>query len=194
MVERAPLRRGISLAVASAAVIVGHHLAYLAAFPDPAQRNAAIVGAGHGYLGFLTDVAILLAGAGAASVFLSRLTRPGGRVPSLGRLSARLTTLQAVAFVTMEVAERVASGASVGSVFSHGLLPIGVGVQALVAVVAALLIRLTLSAADEIALRATAALTLPPRRVATLVPPPLVLPALAHAGPFGARAPPASSF
>jgi hypothetical protein len=194
MADRVPLRRGISVAVASAAVVLGHRLAYLAAFPDATAREAALRASGHGYLGFLTDVAILLAGAAAAGAFLSRLTRSGGRVPSLGGLSARLATLQSVAFVTMEVTERVASGAPVGSVLTHHLLPIGIAVQALGAVVATLLIRAVLSAADQVAKRARAATTPLPSPTARLASWPVAAPFHRLPRQAAARAPPSASF
>jgi hypothetical protein len=193
MVDRVPLRRGVSVAVASAAVVLGHRLAYLAAFPDAAAREAALRASGHGYLGFLTDVAILLGGAAVAGAFLSRLTRSGGRVPSLVGLSVRLATLQGVAFVTMEVAERFASGAPVASVLTHHLLPIGIAVQALVAVVAALLIRAVLSVADRVAKRARAASTRLPSLTARLASWRVAQPFRRLPRPAAARAPPSVS-
>jgi hypothetical protein len=190
MSEREPLRRGVSIAVASAAVVVGHRLAYMAAFPDPAARELALRGAGHGYFGFLTDVAILLGGAAAAAAFLSRLTRPGEPVPRTTTLSVRLAALQCVAFVAMEVTERVASGAPVASVLAHHLLPIGIGVQAVVALAEAILIRALLAAADEVGRAARSATPVPPARGSSLVPVPVGAPAWSLAGPTDARSPP----
>jgi len=191
MAERASTRRTVGLAIASLAVVVGHRLAYELAFPDASLRAAALRSAGHGYLAFLTDVAILCAGAGAAATILSRITRPERPTPRLAHLLPRLALAQAGAFVGMELVERLVARAPLGSVAANGLLPIGVAVQLALALVVALAVR----ALDALGDRAASA-----ARSASL-PSPRAVPAAPRPGPHpptrrlprrtSARAPPA---
>ena len=83
-----------------------------------------------------------------AGIFLGRLTHRDGT--ELGRrpLAIRLVSFQVAAFAAMETLERLTAGASLTELFHHGLLPVGLAIQALVALGVVLVIRALLRAAD----------------------------------------------
>lgn len=99
---RAATRLALLMVVAAGA-LVAHTLAYLVAHPDPAFRSA--VGGGHGYL----DVAAALL-APAATVAVSWLVMRAVRHRITSGLSVwRLAAWQSVAFLIVEVVERIPS-------------------------------------------------------------------------------------
>jgi len=191
MAERASTRRTVGLAIASLTVVLGHRLAYELAFPNASLRAEVLRTAGHGYLGFLTDVAILCAGAGAAATVLSRITRPGHPTPRLTALLPRLALAQAGAFVGMELVERLVAGAPLGSVLRNGLLPIGVAVQAALALVVALAVRALAAVGARAAAAARAASIPSPRAVPAAARPTPPLPTRRLPRRASPRAPPA---
>jgi hypothetical protein len=100
---------------------------------------------------------------------------------------------QISAFVLMEVLERVTAGAPLAELVRSGVLPIGVAIQALVALVAAASIRWMLRVADRVA----AALSRPavPPRTTTAerpLPQPVFRAARRHLSAAGVRGPPLS--
>jgi hypothetical protein len=192
---RASDARGISLvplsAMATGAVVLGHQIAYLLAVPSSAERSSVLAGTGHAYLPTTTRLVLLLAVAAAGGLFLRSLTRPGGE-PARRPLFPSLALVQGGMFVAMEVAERLATGAPIAGVFSHGILFLGIAVQLLLAFGLALVVKL-LSRANDVA-AALGAASLPRPRPAIAVPAqsrPYV-PNDLHRGVAAPRAPPSA--
>jgi hypothetical protein len=134
--------------VAVGGVLAGHWLTYRLVAPTAHARASLLEGSGHGYLGYANDLALVLALTAMAGIFLGRLTRRDGT--ELGRrpLAIRLVAFQIGVFAAMETLERLTAGTSLTELFHHGLLPLGLGIQALVALGVALVIRALLRAAD----------------------------------------------
>ena len=104
---------------------------------------------GHGYLTLANDVALTLALAGVALVFLGRLTRGGDDDAPGWRMTAlRLAVFQIAAFGAMETLERLTAGAPMRDLV--GLIPVGVAVQGVLAAAGALLIAWLVRAAASI--------------------------------------------
>jgi F0F1-type ATP synthase membrane subunit c/vacuolar-type H+-ATPase subunit K len=125
--------------LALAGLVGGHALGYAIAIPDAHHRVALIARTGHGYLPSLSWAAVvcglaaLVAGIGAGYV---------GRGSTTGdwrRPAFRIVSMQAAAFVLIEIIERLASRASLASL-SPSLLLVGVAVQLLVGMVVAVLL------------------------------------------------------
>jgi hypothetical protein len=159
--------------MATGAVVLGHQIAYLLAVPSGAERSSVLAGTGHAYLATTTRLALLLAVAAGGGLFLRSLTRPGEE-PARVALFRCLALVQAGMFVAMEVAERLATGAPIAGVFSHGILFLGIAVQLLLAYGLAVVVKL-LSRANDVAARLGTASLPRPRPVIT-VP--------SQAGPF----------
>jgi hypothetical protein len=137
-----PHRTAATLGIAAAGLTLGHWLAYALAAPGAHEREELLHAAGHGYLAFATQLAVLAGTLGLAGLFLARVRQQEGE-GSFARDVVRLAAVQAGAFVAMEVGERLLSGASLHDL-SHGpLLVIGLAVQLLVAIAGAALLRLT---------------------------------------------------
>jgi hypothetical protein len=114
----------------------GHALGYALAVPDPQHRAAFLVDTGHAYLPSLSWAAVVcgLAAliAGVAAGFFHR-----GHAQADWRTVARsVVAMQAGAFVLVELIERLAAGASLGTL-SPSLLLIGVAVQLVVGLIVA---------------------------------------------------------
>ena len=103
---------------------------------------------GHGYLTLANDLALTLALAGVALVFLGRLTRGDDVGPGWRATALRLAVFQIAAFGAMETLERLTAGAPMHDLL--GLIPVGVAVQGALAVAGALLIAWLLRAAASI--------------------------------------------
>ncbi len=124
-------------------VVAGHTIVY-ALISSRANRAGVLAGTGHSYW----DAAIFASaffGTAALAVLVARSFRRGlyGRaraLPGYLNLATRLACIQVVTFTAMEVLERVAAGLPV-PIPEQGVLPIGVLVQVLVALVAAGLLR-----------------------------------------------------
>jgi hypothetical protein len=142
-----PRRTAATLGIAAAGLTLGHGLAYAIAPPGTHAREEMLHATGHGYMGFATQVALLAGTLGLASLFLARLRRHEGRGSFLGD-ACSLAVVQSGAFLLMEVGERVLSGASLHDLEHGPLLGIGLGVQIVVALVGACLLRLTDRAAE----------------------------------------------
>jgi hypothetical protein len=145
-------RRGAVIGVAAGGVLAGHRLTYLLVSPDPVVRTALLDRTGHAYLSFAGELASVAAIAGLAMLVLGRLARRDGPPPRVAELFTRLAVFQLLAFVSMEVIERVASAAGLGDLVY--VLPIGVVVQLAWSLAAALVLGLMMRGAD----RATAVL------------------------------------
>src|SRR5688572_6825224 len=154
-----------SLGVAGSGLLLGHWLAYALRTPDPSARAELLHTTGHSYLPYATQVALLAGVIGLIGLFLARLNsreRSGSFSGDLIRLAAA----QSGAFLAMEVGERLLTGASLHDLTHGPLLAIGLGVQVVVAVAGALVLRLTE--------RAAAAVEAVDRTIARLLPRSLV--------------------
>lgn len=134
-----------------AAWVAGHYLDYLLLAPDAAHRGHLLSLTGHGYLSSLTHLAIaggLIGLFAAAGLGWSR--GAAGRGPSRwGGVAARLCALQVIAFVGVELTERLLSGAPFRG--AGLVLALGVALQILTAALGTLLLRLVFVAAETIA-------------------------------------------
>lgn len=142
-------------------LVVGHFLSYLIAMPDPARRALVLASTGHGYLHLAGDLAVILGFAAAVTVGLRAVDgREETEHSSTARLAWRLGSLQAGAFVAMELGERLVSGSGVGELFNSPLFGIGIVVQIGIAAIGAVLLRWIW----RVAVRIADALVRPPRR------------------------------
>jgi hypothetical protein len=166
-------RRGAAIGVAAAGVLAGHRLAYLVVDPDPVVRDAVLHRTGHAYLSFASELASVVALVGLAALVLGRVMQPGRPAPGPRELITRLAGFQVLAFVSMEVIERVASAAGLGDLTQ--ILPAGVAIQLLLSVVTGLVLGLVVRCADRaVALLGRVPLpaslrTVPGRSIATSV-------------------------
>jgi hypothetical protein len=136
--------------MATGAVVLGHQIAYLLAVPSGTERSFVLAGTGHAYLPTTTRLALLLAVAAAGGLFLRSLTRPAEE-PARGPLFRSLALAQAGMFVAMEIAERLATGAPIAGVFTHGILFLGIAVQLLLAFGLAAVVKLLFRAHEAAA-------------------------------------------
>lgn len=172
-------------------LIVGHLLSYLIAIPDAARRAVVLAETGHDYLHLAGDVALVLAFAAVVTVALRAASGRGAtELPSGVRLAWRLGALQAGAFVAMEVAERLVSGAGLVELFADHLFATGIVVQLVIASAGVLLLRWL----GRVAVRIAAALGRSRRRrpagTIWVRPGSAGLPRPVFAGIVSARAPP----
>lgn len=153
--------RSAAFGVAAGGVLLGHWVTYTVAGPRGQGAPEAMAHTGHGYLTLANDVALTLALAGVALVFLGRLTRGDDDAPGWRMTAFRLAAFQIAAFGTMETLERLTAGAPMRDLV--GLIPVGVAVQGVLAAAGALLIAWLLRAAASIeaALGTAPALPLP---------------------------------
>jgi hypothetical protein len=150
------LRRFPVFVAAAAGVLVGHWLTYALLLAEPAHRQAVLSATGHGYLRVASVtvlVLILLALGSAVICALDARSDPSGapRTTRIRRLFPRLWLLQGATFAGLEVAERLVAGAQLGDVLLGRVLLVGLLVQALAAVVGALLLHVLHRAAASLA-------------------------------------------
>jgi hypothetical protein len=136
--------------IALAAVWITHLIAYLVAVPDPHQRSILLDATGHGYLPVLGPVVVSLLVVSLGGFILEH-SRASRSAVSYSALAGRLALLQGVAFLGMELAERVAHGASPDELLQP-VVGVGLVLQLVSAGVAALLL-FTLARAVEVILR-----------------------------------------
>jgi hypothetical protein len=189
--EREHLKDWPAFAFVAAGLVVGHFLSYLIAIPDPARRARVLAHTGHAYLHLAGDIAVILGFAAVVTAGLQALNRrDAGARSSTRHLAWRLGALQAGAFITMELGERITSHGALGELFTDHLLGIGVIVQLGVAAIGALLLRWIGRAAVRMA---DALASRPRRRPASFHWAPRTSTPrsrLAFAGTVSARAPP----
>jgi hypothetical protein len=123
---------------AVAGLLLGHAVAYAIAIPDPLHRDLVLHRTGHAYLPAAGRAALVLALAGVVAL-LVRAFASGGRDRAGGFLAiARtLVPVQVGAFAGQEVMERFLIGAPLGDLVHDRLLPIGLLVQVLAALLGA---------------------------------------------------------
>ncbi len=190
--------RGAGVALVAALGLAGlglaHVLEYLALMPDAGHRAQVLATTGHDYLPSALGVVGFLAAVAIATVFLRGFGAGAGGLsaePSAGPDWVRLLPLaQVLAFVAVEVGERVAAGASLA-----GLAPVlilGLPLQVLAGVAGGWVLAAAARAGTRLA-RALASRSpfarrrpSPGWRLLTLTPPL----ALLAGGPTPARGPP----
>lgn len=141
-------QRSAAFGVAAGGVLLGHWITYTLAGPRGHGASEALAHSGHGYLTLANDLALTLALAGVALVFLGRLTRGNDDAPSWHVTALRLAVFQVAAFGTMETLERLTAGAPMRDLVH--LIPLGVAVQGVLAAAGALLIAWLLRTAASI--------------------------------------------
>ena len=161
MSEHPRLRDIPTFAFAFVGLIVGHLLSYLIAIPDPTRRASVLAQSGHAYLHIAGDVAVILGFAAAVTVGLRAVAGRDATVrSSTAYLAWRLGALQAMAFIAMELGERLVSGSGFGELFADHLFGLGIVVQLVIAAAGALLLRWI----GRVAVGIADALARPPRR------------------------------
>ncbi len=131
----------IVAALALAGVGLAHVLEYLLLVPDHHQRHEVLAGTGHQYLPSALGAVSFLACLAAAVVFLAAFRRgatPGSATTSRHDVMRVLPCAQALAFLALEVGERLAAGASLGDL--GPVLLLGLPIQVVVGVAAAALL------------------------------------------------------
>lgn len=123
------------LATAAAGTVAGHALTYRLAIPDAARRTAVLARSGHAYWPTAVTIAGAVAVVSVASFAIAAAMRHRSGHPSdrAATLALRLAAAQVAGFMTMEVLERLAVGASPLGVLSHRLVLVGIVVQVVLA-------------------------------------------------------------
>ena len=175
-------------ALAGAAMVLAHWIAYVIAVPDSHSRAHVLSSTGHDYWLYLAAVALAAGAFGIGAFVRARLA--DGTSNSFRFAAARLVALQVIAFLGLELAERLASGHGVMDLVGEPVIAIGVLAQIVVGLLGAVLLRgvarvvARIRAARCRASISTAAVTYCPSSVAA----PVV--ALSSGG-LGLRGPPA---
>ncbi len=141
-------------ALAATGTVAGHTLSYVLAFRNTASRNHVLSSTGHSYW-WLAGVASLSLALYAVTAVLGRHARRPETEPFGRRLLAVLAAMQAGLFLAVEIGERLAAGVPIGGVLTHALLPTGLGIQVLVALVSALVLRIVARAGSSLGRRRT---------------------------------------
>jgi hypothetical protein len=186
MSGRRSIRPSVVLGLALGGVLVGHTLAYRLLLPDAHARTLELARSGHGYLSGANVVGLVAAIVALSAVFLGRLLR--SEEAETWSILWRLVAFQMAAFASMEILERLASGA--GSSRLLPVLAVGLPVQATVAASIALLARFLLRVADRIASLASRPLAWPRPDLAVDAPHQIVPATRPRTGSPPGRAPP----
>lgn len=147
--------------MAAAGVIVSHSLSYLFVTPDPHARERLLQVTGHRYFTWVAALALGALVGGLAGGTLRRL-RSGGDGPVTGprafaAAASTLSVLQVAGFIGLEAAERWIAGSSITHILGEPVVAIGIAMQVVVALVAALLLVGLARGVDHIASRLLAA-------------------------------------
>jgi ABC-type transport system involved in cytochrome bd biosynthesis fused ATPase/permease subunit len=195
-------RRWIVATAAVAGAVVGHAVAYAAAYPNAGVREVLLGQTGHRYGSTAIAVAIVFGAIAAAGTVLAHVRRgvataaaaePAGWWEGFRRSALRLALLQVSIFAVQEIFERVLAGAPVSGLLHGPFLTVGLAVQILVAASIALVLAF-LGRAAEVIGRALA-----PERSQRRATPRFgfaaahALPVSPRLGPRLSRAPPATS-
>ncbi len=186
----------IVAALALAGVGLAHVLEYLLLVPDQHQRHEVLTGTGHQYLPSALGAVSFLACLAAAVVFLAAFQRgatPGPATTTRHDVVRVLPCAQALAFLALEVGERLAAGASLGDL--GPILLLGLPLQVVVGIAAAALLALLDRAGERLGRFVAGARSSAPRRLAACwVPSPSrCLPSRLATRRAPARAPPVFS-
>jgi hypothetical protein len=144
------IRRPVLLAVAAAGLLAGHALTYLIAAPQADRRASLLAHSGHGYLGLITEPILAFAVVATIALFLRGLTRPAAEVRP-GSVAVSLIALQCAGFLSMEIVERVASGAPLTPLLHAWILPVGLLAQSVLGALSGWILHLVVRAAEIVA-------------------------------------------
>ncbi|HEV3473724.1 MAG TPA: hypothetical protein VG408_11095 [Actinomycetota bacterium] len=134
MRRRVPL--GIA-ALAGGAMVLAHWIAYVIAVPDGHSRAHVLDSTGHDYWLYAAAVGLAAGVLGMGASIRTRLAE-GRDVRGIG---GRLAMMQVLGFLTLEMAERIASGHAWSEVLHEPVIAIGVVAQLVVALLGAVLLR-----------------------------------------------------
>ena len=190
------------LAGAAVGVFIGHTVAYLVAFPAAAQRASEMADAGHAYWPnaiwlLFQFVAFAVATVAIRSLRERAAVEPGRPERPLALflwLYPRLASLQVAGFVVMEIAERVAVGEPLHSLWTGHLVLIGVASQLAVAVMVAFAMIVVARVAEGIASASRSPLVHARARIPRSVPLVVASRAARPPGAWGLRGPPEDLF
>lgn len=140
------------LGAALAGMVAGHPLAYAAVAPRHGDRAGLLALTGHSYWG-VALLAGLMFGVASLGVVVTRHFRAGlygasATLPGYFGLAARLSCLQLGLFTAVEALERVSAGRPVSTLMDGDLLPVGLAIQLLIALVSSGLLRWLARAAE----------------------------------------------
>jgi len=139
-----------AIGIASGGVLLSHWLTYLTQVPNAADRASVLGGTAHGYLSVAGELATVLVAVTVGAMFVGRIVAAGAG-PTPGRsLAVRLAVLQSGTFLGMEVLERLLAGAPLDELRGT-ILPFGVAINIVVALLGAFLVRSVLRVADRVA-------------------------------------------
>lgn len=173
---------------------LAHGLTYLLALINSAERQTLLQQTGHSYSGFAAPAAVVF-GVFSAVVLVGRHLRPQQRSfrrQTLFHSAFSLAAVQVLLFTAIEVGERLISGAPLGGLLAHGVFPLGLVIQVLVALGLALLLRGLSAVAELLALRLGCLTTLRSSRVWLLPRAPSRPTVLLLSGAWGLRGPPSA--
>lgn len=140
------------LGVALAGVVAGHPLAYTIVAPHHGERAGLLALTGHSYWGAAVLAGIVF-GLASLGVVVARHFRAGlygasATLPGYLGLALRLSCLQLGIFTVVEALERMSAGQPVSSLMDADLLPVGLAIQLLIALVSSGLLRWLARAAE----------------------------------------------
>ncbi|MGQ0679943.1 MAG: hypothetical protein ACT4OM_09885 [Actinomycetota bacterium] len=142
------------LGTATAGVVAGHSLLYAAVAPDPAGRQGFLDATGHSYWRVALLAGIML-GTASLAVLLLRHLRAGlygssAELPGYRRLALWLSGIQLLGFTALENLEQVLGGGQLPGAINAELIPIGMVIQVVIALVLSGLLRWMARAAEII--------------------------------------------
>lgn len=130
-------RIGWLIALAVSGLVGGHALGYAIAVPDPAHRSFVLAQSGHQYLPSASMAAAILGIAALFAGLAAGFSHTSHRTISVRRAALMLGLVQSVGFLALEIVERLVADAPLSGL-SPSLVVIGVAVQIVVGIVAAL--------------------------------------------------------
>jgi len=144
--------------IALAGLVLGHLATYALLFPDPDHRGLVLASSGHAYMTALAHAACLIAAAAAATI-VSRSWGGDDHGPALSfvGLAGVLVIAQSSAFMGQEILERAVSGSPLHELFAGPVLVVGMGVQAALAMIGAVIVTWLRRTTEHIAATAPAA-------------------------------------
>lgn len=163
--------------LALSGVVFAHALAYLAHAPDPSVRTALLETTGHSRFWLAGAVAFASVIAGVSGLFVERMRAArlrGTTDEAFSAVVVRLSGLQVLGFLLLEVAERLSVGGDAVGVLSEPVVLLGVLAQIIVAFVGAFIIKLVTVVALHVVSRAderaqTTRTAVPPPSAPTLL-------------------------
>jgi hypothetical protein len=185
------LRPGPS-GLAAAMLVAGHAITYVLVVASPSARERLLAVSGHGYWRTAVLAAFVFGVYGAGRTVADGIRRTAGAPARYTTLVRRFAALGAASFVALEVSERLASGAPLGDLIGRGIVPIGLVVQAVLALAAAAVVRLLYQAG--VAAASGGNVSPRPRLVARVLRPSVasLVPTAVADGGWGVRGPPSS--